>query len=891
MAEERTITTVFKADISNFSASTQELNRYVSQVNSEFKNATASMGKWNDNADGLRAKLEQLNKVHDAESKKLKSLEAQYEEVVKTQGANSKAAQKLATDINNQSAKVKEAEKNIDYYTDSLKELEDAGVSTKEELDKLNKKLEEQKQAAKVLGSGIAKGAAAGIAGIGAACAGAFAGLNSIVEETKELRTQLGQLEAAFTSAGLSVEASEKTFDDLYAVLGDSGKATEASLQLAKLAKTEKELTSYTDILTGVYATFGDSLPVEGLAEAMNHTAKLGSVQGNLADALEWSGINVDDFNAELEALTTEEERAAHINKTLNNLYGKSAKEYKKVNAEVIKANKAQNEYNKAMADIGAKAQPAITSFKTAMVGVLQTVLKKFDEVNIEGLIGKISGAITSLVNTALPPLMTALTWVLDNANWLVPVLGSLVGVIGGITAGVKIYNGVMQVAKVVQLAWNAVMAANPIGLVITAVAALVAGFVLLWNKCEGFRNFWIGLWEIIKSAASAVADWFVKAWTDITSWFTQAWADVATFFTDLWNGIVTGVQSAWNFVAGIFSKVASWIYDNVIAPVAKFFTDLWNSIVKAYHTVIDPWIEIFKRLSVIVNEEVIQPIKRFFVELWNDIVTGLQTAWNWVTGLCSTVASWIYDNVIAPVAQFFTKLWNGISTAAVKTWEAIKNAFVKAAEWFNNTIIKPVANVFSTMWNGLTNGAKAAWEGIKSVFSKVADFFGNVFSAAWKKVKDVFSVGGKIFDGIKDGIVTAFKAVVNALITGINKVVAVPFNAINAVLKKLKSIEILDIKPFNWIKTFDIPKIPKLAKGGIVDRATIAMVGEAGKEVVMPLENNTAWIDKLADKLNGKGGNKTTNNTVNNYFEKMETSRHALHRANLETRRILKGV
>ena len=126
MAEERTITTVFKADISNFSASTQQLNRHVAQVNSEFKNATASMGKWNDNTDGLRAKITQLNGLYDAETKRLKALEDQYNELTDEQKKSTAQGQILATAINNQSAKVKEAQKNIDYYTDSLKELEDA---------------------------------------------------------------------------------------------------------------------------------------------------------------------------------------------------------------------------------------------------------------------------------------------------------------------------------------------------------------------------------------------------------------------------------------------------------------------------------------------------------------------------------------------------------------------------------------------------------------------------------------------------------------------------------------------------------------------------------------------------------------------------------------------
>lgn len=645
MAEERTITTVFKADISNFSASTQELNRYVSQVNSEFKNATASMGKWNDNADGLKAKLEQLNKVHDAESKKLKALEDQYAEVVRTQGANSKAAQKLATDINNQSAKVKECEKNIEHYSKSLNELEEAGVETAEELDKLNKKLEEQKQAAKDLGSGIATGAAAGIAGIGAACVGAFAGLNSIVEETKELRTQMAMLETSFTEAGLGVKASEKTFNDLYAVIGDSGAATEASLHLAEFAKSEEELEELTNSLTGAYSRFGDSLPIQNIAEGVSTTLTLNQANAGMVDAIEFAGGSVEEFNEKLQSLDTEEEKRAFILQTLNESYGEAGEKYKEVNKDVLAANEAQNKYNQAMADIATKAQPAITSFKTAMVGVLQTVLEKFNEVDIEGLIGKISGAITSLVETVLPPLMTALTWVLDNANWLVPVLGSLVGIIGAIAAGVKIYNGVMKIAQVVQLAWNAAMAANPIGLVVIAIAGLVAAFVLLWNKCEGFRNFFINMWE-----------------------------------------------------------------------------------------------------------------------------------------------------------------------------------------------------------------------GIKKIGSSVADFIGGIFESKINTVK-----------GIINGVI----GIINGAIGAINK------------------IKIPDWEIFGSLagKGINIPKIPKLAKGAIVDRATLAMIGEAGKEVVMPLENNTGWIDKLAEKISVKNGGKTTNATINNYFEKMETSRHALHKANLEAKRLLKEV
>ena len=646
MADEREITTVFRADISQFSAATQQLNRNVAQVNSEFKNSVASMQRWNDNTEGLRAKLTQLNGVLDQEKKRLALMEAQYAELVRQGKANTAEAQNLTTAINNQSAKVKETEKNIEHYTKSLKELEDAGVDTREELDNLNKKMDDQKQAAKDLGGGVLRGAAVGVAGFAAACGAALGTLTNIVNETKELRTQMGQLETAFTQNGHSVEASKKTFDDLYAVLGDSAAATEASMHLSQFAKNEKELEEMTNSLTGAYARFGGSLPLENIAEGAATTLTLGKANAGMVDAIEFAGGSVEEFDKKLASLTTEEEKRAFILDTLNGNYAKAGETYKEVNKEVMAANDAQNKYNQAMADIGAKAQPAITSFKLAMVGVLQKILEKFNEVDLVGLLGKITDAITSIVEVALPPLITGLDWILDNLNWLAPLLGGLVGTITAINLGIKAYNTVVAIAKTVQMAWNLAMAANPIGLIVIAIAGLVGAFVLLWNKCDGFRNFFIKAWDAIKDAVKSVGD----------------------------------------FLSGIFESISDGFKGFV-----NFFIEGINTVIKALN-----------KLSI-------------------------------------TVPDWVPE------------------------------------------------------------------------------------------------FGGKKFG-------------------------------------------------------FNIKTIPKLAEGGVIDRPTLAMVGEAGKEAVLPLENNTEWIDKLASKLSGKMGASNVSYTVNNTFEKMETSRHALHRANLETKRLLKG-
>ena len=203
-------------------------------------------------------------------------------------------------------------------------------------------------------------------------------------------------------------------------------------------------------------------------------------------------------------------------------------------------------------------------------------------------------------------------------------------------------------------------------------------------------------------------------------------------------------------------------------------------------------------------------------------------------------------------IVQFFQQMWDIVVSVVSAIGNFFTNIFNGIREFIGN-VGNSIGNVFSNIWNGFKNGAENAWNGVKSVFSTVANFFGNIFSEAWNKVKEVFSTGGKIFDGIKDGIVNAFKTIVNAIIGGINKVVAVPFNAINGVLNGIRSIDILGLKPFEWVGTISVPQIPYLATGGVTSGATLAMIGEAGKEAVLPLENNTSWMDTLAEKIGGQ--------------------------------------
>ena len=295
---------------------------------------------------------------------------------------------------------------------------------------------------------------------------------------------------------------------------------------------------------------------------------------------------------------------------------------------------------------------------------------------------------------------------------------------------------------------------------------------------------------------------WLNGIWESISTWFSDTISAIGDFFTNVWNDIKDGAKSAVDAIKGFFSDIGDWFYTNVIEPIGNFFSDLWQDI-----------------------KDIAQSVGDWFVQAWTDI------------------------------KNFFVDTWNSIKEKASNTWDGIKNVFSTVGNWFHDKVISPVGDFFSGMWGKLKKGAKDAWAGIKDVFSTVANFFGDIFSKAWKKVKDIFSTGGKIFDGIKDGIVDAFKTIVNAIITGINKVVALPFKGINWALNKIKNIEILGLKPFDWIDTISVPQIPKLAKGGITNGATLAEIGEAGREMVLPLEANTQWMDLLADKINQRQG------------------------------------
>ena len=257
-----------------------------------------------------------------------------------------------------------EAKKNISAVKQELEKVETTGTKSGKSIKQTMKS--------------IAKVSAVAVASVTAITAA----LVKLGQSAKEFNTIQSKLISGFQAAGASAKQASETYKGFFRFLGEADRAGEAANHLAQMTTNEQELAEWTKICQGIFATFGDSLPIEGLTEAANETARVGKVTGVLADALNWAGVSEDDFNNSLANMNSLAERESYIRGTLNNLYSNAAMLYERNNQAAIQYNEAQYRLNVALSEAGKYVIPLMTQLSNLATVVLQVLKPAFEVIS-----------------------------------------------------------------------------------------------------------------------------------------------------------------------------------------------------------------------------------------------------------------------------------------------------------------------------------------------------------------------------------------------------------------------------------------------------------------------------------------------------------------------------
>lgn len=447
-----------------------------------------------------------------------------------------------------------------------------------------------------------------------------LSGLKDVAEESKEYMKIMGSLEISSKNAGYTTEQTAETYKTLYGVLGDDQTAATTTANLQAIGLEQGKLLQLTNASIGAWATYGDSIPIDGLAESINETIKAGQVTGTFADVINWAASENETFGVKLKANTKANEEwnnAVKDAKTAEDFFNlalqdtsnsteranlvlemlskqglaEAGEAWQKNNKGLVENNQANGELKDSLAEIGETILPIVTKITSAISNLMNFITQHKD-----------------VVVTALLAIGTGLA------------VFKISGVISSLVTGFKTLFTTIK--------------ASPIALIIELVAALVAAFIYLWNNCEEFREFWINLWEGIKKV------------------FTDVWDAIVNFFTvtipEAINKVLGIFQQFDDWLTGVFS--ADWteqfgIFGNVLNGFFQNFENIWNAIKKIFGGIIDFITGVFSGDW----EKAWKGIQDFFGGIWDGMVAIVKAPINAIIGLINSAIdgiNWIIDGI-----------------------------------------------------------------------------------------------------------------------------------------------------------------------------------------------------------------------------------------------------
>lgn len=690
--------------------------------------------------------------------------------------------------------------------------------------------------------SKIGDAAKTGLKVAAGAVAGAATALVGATVATEEYREAQAKLVSAFEAAGSSATVAKDTYNDLYRVLGDGDTATEAANHLAKLTTEQEALSEWTNICQGVYATFGDSLPIEGLTEAANETSKTGTLTGSLADALNWAGVAEEDFQAKLDACTSSAEREQLIRETLNGIYDEAATKYEENAAGILAQNEANAKMTESMAKLGEAVQPVLTALSELAAEVMAELAPHIQEV-ADKYLPSIKEALSGVGDA----IGTVIGWIADNwtlVSTIATIVAGIAVAISAVSTALGIYNTVMAVTAVVSAPVIGIIAA-----VVAGIAALVAAIVLCVQH-----------WDEIKAKTKEV-------WDAIVGWVTAAVDKVKEVFNNMKEAISNTIDKIKTVVSEKWNAIKDAV-SNTVENIKTAVTNKWNAIKDGVSKTVDN-------------------IKTAVSNKWNDIKTSVS---NTVDNIKTTVSE-KWNSIKTTVGNVV----DNIKTAVSEKWNAIKTTVGTVATNIKDTVSEKFNQVKETMGTVMQAAKDTISEKLNNIKAAYEEHGGGVkgiVAASMEAIKGYYSAGYTFIDNLTNGKLSAMVDTIKSKLESAKNTVS---NILNAIKDKFSSIfesaknivsnaieKIKGFFNFKWelpkikLPHFSItgkfslnpPQIPKFSVewyklGGVFDEPTlfgygdgkIGGLGEDGAEAIVPLERNTAWLDRLAEMLNGKMG------------------------------------
>lgn len=744
----------------------------ITKTEKELNNYENSLTEVNSSNKKVKTSYEKLEDTIKDQEQRLAELKKEYSNVVLEQGKHSKQAKTLEKSITN-------LNKELEDNKSTMNKVDGAS-------DKLASALKKVDSAADDTGDGftIMKGALADL--VSNVVQGAVSKIGDLVsslfelsEATAEYRSMNAKLEGSANTFGYSVEFANEKYKEFYKYLGDDQMATNAITNLMGLGTSTENLTKIADGATAVWASYGDSIPIESFTEAMNETINTAKVTGTFADSINWAKLSneelaksfgdgskaqkafnkaikegetqEDAFSAALAATSDQQERADIVANFLNTTYGESKKTYDELTGSIQDTRSKELELKETQAELANAIDPVNSAFTEMKNEALQMILP---------LVEDLAEAFLNFKEylEENPEVAKALTAVVIGLASAFGVLATALGIqalITGVTKAIAIL--------------NTKLLANPIVLIIAGITALVAAFIYLWNNVDGFKQFFVDAWEVIKEAFNSTVEWLKSAGESVGKFFSET---LPQFFQTCIVWIKENWQAILLILINPFAALFKYFYDN--NGKFKEFVDNAVNFIKALPGKIWEWL--LKTINKVtewhtnMNNKAKETGSKFLLTIVNFFKDLPSKIWEWLVFAFNKVNTWrnnmlnkakeIGSNFVGKVIDFFKQIPS-------KTWNAIVGAVSRVAEWGNNLISmgkEKLSNFVLNIYNKAREIPSKIYNGLKGAISKVAQWGSDMISIGKSKITSFVS---KIAGWIKE-LPSKIKDVGKNMVSGI---------------------------------------------------------------------------------------------------------------------------